>query len=299
MTVSELYDHVSRLGFEDSLEDEKKFYNATNRALLQVGAIRPATGVLEINHSPLRNLLGDTSAPILRSETLCFDAVGARAFFFEAEGEGYCKILDADGSELTVEEFNSKGKFSSYRGFVKRGADWYEGAVQMRFEGEYAYSVRNVALYAEVYSSNPDDVPSYSPYVRYDMRDLVDDFLTFSVPPVQSTDGYRRMREGYNMEGISTVMFPSNVPGSYRLLYNRRPKKLEYKVTPQEDITVVDLDEELSALLPLLVASYIWVEDEPEMASYYLGLYRERAADIERRTRNNVPVVVRDRYGWV
>ena len=61
---------------------------------------------------------------------------------------------------------------------------------------------------------------------------------------------------------------------------------------------VIDLDEELCTLLPILIASYVWVEDEPSMAEYYLSLYRERAMDIERRIRNATPVAIKNANGW-
>jgi hypothetical protein len=63
-------------------------------------------------------------------------------------------------------------------------------------------------------------------------------------------------------------------------------------------MTVIDLDPELCTLLPLLVASYVWLEDEEEKASYYMNLYRERAADIERKNRSYAPIKIKNIYGW-
>ena len=53
MTVSQLYNSVAQLGFEDSLEEDDRFIFAANRALLQVNAIRPVTSAYVINHKPM------------------------------------------------------------------------------------------------------------------------------------------------------------------------------------------------------------------------------------------------------
>ena len=48
MKISELYESVAKLGFEDSLEDIPAFFYAANRAVLQVNALRPLTSILEL-----------------------------------------------------------------------------------------------------------------------------------------------------------------------------------------------------------------------------------------------------------
>ena len=45
----------------------------------------------------------------------------------------------------------------------------------------------------------------------------------------------------------------------------------------------IELDDDLVHLLPLLIAAYLWLEDEAEKSMYYMNLYRERAASISRR----------------
>ena len=305
MTVSELYDHVSRLGFEDSLEDDKKFYNAANRALLQVGAIRPATGIYDVNHTPIQNILNDSAEPILRSETLCFEGIGAKAFYFEADGEGayYIDAMDGgvwkEGAMGGADLSSAVGRFRPYYGVIKLDGQFHSGAVRIRFEGDFTYTVRNVALYKDVYSNSDDDVPAFSDFVPYDMRALVHDFVSFASPPVQCNEGRVQLHNGYEIEGDSVILLPRESSGTYRVKYNRRRTAIEYKVNPSEDTTVLDLDEELCSALPLLVASYVWLEDEEQKASYYMNLYRERVIEIQRKSKNVSPVVIRDRYGWL
>ena len=66
MTVGELYNQVVELGFEESIEDVDGFYDAVNRAILQVNNVKPAIGYYVINHRPLTNLVPNpTFEPII------------------------------------------------------------------------------------------------------------------------------------------------------------------------------------------------------------------------------------------
>ena len=74
MTISELYKQVAQLGFEDSLEDNDRFFYAANRALLQVNKLRPAIGNYLINHKPLENLVTEsTFSSVEKLEDLTFE----------------------------------------------------------------------------------------------------------------------------------------------------------------------------------------------------------------------------------
>ena len=89
MNVAELYLQTAHLGFETTLEDSDRFYFAANRALLQVCKVRPAIRHCLINHKPLANLIRqDTFSPIEKIEDITYEAEGAKAYYFEADGNG-------------------------------------------------------------------------------------------------------------------------------------------------------------------------------------------------------------------
>ena len=304
MRVSELYKQVAQLGFEDSLEDDSRFYYAANRALLQVSALRPAVSAYVINHKPMVNLVKpDTFSPIERYDDLSFEATDAKAFYFEADGNGILlvEMYDSEsGSWVTIGslEFSSARRFIPYKGFIKKDGVFAKGLVRLRFIGEYLYSVKNVALYRHIYSASEEDIPAYEPYTRYDISALVPDFLSLNSPPISEDENYERLNQNYDVEGGKVILLPYSSEGCFKVLYRRKPAEIEYIGSASEDETVIDLDEELCSLLPILIASYIWVEDEPAMAEYYLTLYRERAMDIERRTKDATPVTIRNTNGW-
>lgn len=302
MTVAELYESVAQLGFEDSLEYEKGFLRALNRALLQVNSLRPATNVYVINHRPLKNALKEGSFfPIEKTQTLCFEATDVKSYYFETCGEGYAIIEMKAGNnweQIGEVSFSGTTGFTAHRGLIKNMDEFVSGAVRLRFEGEYLYTVKNVAMYKHLLSGNAQDIPSYEPYTRYDISKLAGDFLSLVCTPIK-TEGeiYCSLNQSYDIENGRVILLPYDRSGIYKVVYNRKPRAVTEEMLDEGD-TVIDLDEELCALLPMLIASYVWADDEPQKAEYYLMLYRERAADIESRVKNVSPVQIKSVNGW-
>jgi hypothetical protein len=303
MRVQELYEQVAGLGFEKSLEDEEWFYQAANRALLQVNYLRPAISSYVINHKPMKNLVEGSFTPIERSEDLIYETENAKAYYFQADGIGtvFVERFDTNSkSWVTVDVINMTGarRFSTYYGFIRDGRKPIEGQVRLRFAGEYLYSVKNVAMYEHLYSDDVADIPAYEAYTRYDMTTLADDFLALSTPPITEDEEYERLSGDYDVEGGRVILLPYSVTGCFKVLYNRKPRALIYNGSAQDDESVLDLDEELCSLIPLLIASYIWLEDEPDRAQYYYSQYQARAGEILAREKNLSPVQYKSCNGW-
>lgn len=304
MKLSELYKSVAQLGFEDSLEDDDRFFYAANRALLQVNKLRPAIGCYYINHKPLDNLVKEASfTPIEKEEEIIFEATGAKSYYFEADGNGvlyveqYNTELDR-WDVITSVELTSTRTFVPYRGFIKKEGKFVGGLVRLRFSGEYLYSIKNVAMYKHLYSDNVDDIPAYESYTRYNLSELVEDFLTFSCPPIFEGERNCILNQDYEIEGKSTIMLPYDKKGLYRVLYEKCPTLLVNKGDTPNDETLIDLDEEMCSLLPPLIAAYVWCDDEPTKAEYYMNLYRERVSELEHFKAATTPTQIRSVNGW-
>ena len=124
------------------------------------------------------------------------------------------------------------------------------------------------------------------------------DFATLASPPIREDSEHSLLNQDYEVENDRVILLPYHARGLYKIAYKRKPAVLEYTDDPLEDQTKVDLDEELCALLPMLVAAYVWTDDEPEKAQYYLTLYRERAIDIERRYKDLTPATIKSANDW-
>jgi len=304
MNVAELYKQVAQLGFEDSLDDSDRFYYAANRALLQVCKIRPAVGYYLINHKPLTNLVANaTFSPVEKIDDLIYEATCGKSYYFEADGNGvlYVEKHNADTDEWEIikqVELSSKQTFVPYRGFIKKDGSFIDGLIRLRFTGEYIYSIKGVAIYQNLLSGDAADIPAYEPYTRYDIKQLTTDFLALCCPPIDEADGHAVLNQEYALEGDSTILLPYDKKGVYKALYERRPKAIANTGETTSDEAIIDLDDELCSLLPILIASYVWVDDEPSKSEYYLSLYRERVQEISYKQKNNAPVYIKNTNGW-
>lgn len=304
MTVSDLYNSVAQLGFEDSLEDDDRFFYAANRALLQVNAIRPVTSVYVINHKPMENKVQESSfTPIEKFEDLYFEASDVKSYYFEADGNGtmYVEKYDEESETWAIigmKNLSADKAFTAYKGFIKDGNAFVGGRIRLHFTGSYLYSVRNIAMYEYLYSNSEADIPSYEAYTRYDISALVPDFLSLNSPPIKEEAEYQYLNQGYDVEGGRIILLPHDAKGLYKVIYKRKPQAILNTGEASDDMTVIDLDEDLCALLPMLVASFVWVDDEPEKAQYYLAIYQERAIDIERKIVSATPVPIKNSNGW-
>lgn len=299
MTVSELYRQVAGLGFESSLESDDRFYEAANRALLQVSDVRPAVRYYTINHKPLENGISrNTFAPI--ESSVSFDANCGKAFYFEADGNGVAHIehiVDGETSLLQTIELKSHRAFVPYRGFFKKGGNFVQGNVRIRFDGEYTYSVRNVAIYDKIYSGDVKDIPAYEPYTRYDISKCVDDFLGLEAPPITDDASHSLLNQNYFVENGRVILLPYDGRGCYKIAYKHRPTRINDGDAAEANEDNIDLDDDLAELMPLAVAIYVLAEDESDLVNHYSDLYQRRVSEIVSRDRDYAPIKITTN-GW-
>ncbi len=304
MTVSEVYTHTRGLCFEDTLESDERFYDALNRALLQASLLRPKIIKYPLYHNPPENLVTEASfAPVCKiSELIYYASAPARSYYFEADGNGYAYLeyesLDGEWEIAAEVMLSSGGEFRSYRGFVLVDGKPTEKRVRLRFSGDYLYSVKSVAMYSVLYSGEEKDIPAYRRYVPYDFSVLCADFLAFERFPLYSEGGKNITAAMYDIVGETTLLLPYEAGGMYCVCYRAKPKRVSTNDKPINSTETLDADEEICSLLPLLVASYLWFEDEPSRAQYYMELYRERAAELTAAKRTVKPAVYLDTNGW-
>ncbi len=307
MKINELYNAVAKLGFEDSLEDISAFFSAANRAMLQVNALRPLTAILEIYHRGCENLVAGATHDIYEhtDEPVIFECSGgAKAYYFEVNGTGGCKVevynsetgdweqCDGEDGEIV---FDTK-VFKAYRGFIRIDDKFTSEQVRLRFLGDYAYQIRNVALYGVLYPGNPEDIPAYEEYVRYDLRKLAEGFIELADNPFVAS--FTRLTDDYIFESPSVLLLPREVAREVKIKYKKRPRMLVYTESPEKDETEIELDPELAELLPILTAVYVWADEGDGKSEYYLTLYRERAAEIEMRKRSREGASYANVTGW-
>ena len=305
MKVQELYKQVAALGFEDSLETSarNRFYYTANRALLQISAVRPVVKSIVLKHRPLNNLLTDSNAEREVNGSLVFEAVGAKAYYFEFEGSGSADIKYWNGEEwisIVGEIPLAYGDNHIKKGILKTETETFTSdKVRIIFDNSAGYilRVKNVALYGEIYSDNTELIPNNEDYIRYDLGALVDDFNGLHVPLMRDDGSFVKVGEGYDVESNRVVLIPRENTGVFRALYKHKPKAIDFSYDPINNEAEIDLDDDLVSLMPLLVASYLWLDEEPEKAQYYLTLYREGVNLIKNDIRDMSPTTITTN-GW-
>ena len=301
MNVAELYKQTAQLGFEDSLDDSDRFYYAANRALLQVCKIRPAVGYYLINHKPLENLVVNaTFSPVEKIDDLIYEASDAKSYYFEADGNGRAHIECIVDDVVTLCEtviLESNRTFVAYRGFFKKDGNFVKGNVRIRFDSDYTFSVRNVAIYDKIYSGDVKDIPAYEPYTRYDISKCVDDFLGLEAPPITDDVAHYVLNQDYYVEDGRVILLPYDKGGCYKVAYKHRPTRINDEEAAEANEDKIDLDDDLVELMPLAIAIYVWAEDEGALVNHYLDLYQRRVSEIVSRQRDYTPIKITTN-GW-
>ena len=303
MKIKELYEAVAKLGFEDSLEDTPAFFGAANRAMLQINALRPLTAILEIYHRECVNLIVGATHDIIThtdSEIIFECSPGAKAYYFETNGVGTCNIevYNSASSEWEVVKrivFDSR-VFERHRGFVETEENIKPARVRMHFIGDYAYQIRNPAFYGVIYSGADEDIPAFEEYVRYDLSKLAEGFIELADNPFISS--FTRITDDYVFENGHVLLLPPDVAREVKIKYKKRPATLVFVNDPANDESEIELDPELSELLPLLTAVYVWADEGDGKTQYYYQLYLERANEIAARKRNREPATYLNVNGW-
>lgn len=290
MTYGELKNATALLGFTTSLDEisdtaEAAFRAALSRALWQADALRPRIGTLFLTHRPDVNLADTPHFTLSAGAPVILRCPHAVAYWFEGCGQGSCEVHSGGG--VTRLDWDKESGRRSFWGIV-------EGALEMRFSTETAGSVQDLGLYA---GERGIPIPhGGGAYVAYPLTDRAADLLTLSEPPaVWRGDHYETLTDGYYVEPNGRLYLARNRPGSYRVRYRRAAPALPADAA--ED-TEIPLDGDVAELLPLLIAYYLLLDEEPEKATAYLTLYREGSQLVHRATVAAAPVGYRNTNGW-
>ncbi len=89
------------------------------------------------------------------------------------------------------------------------------------------------------------------------------------------------------------LTLPTACDSTYTLYYHRAPRPLS-----DADTTEADIPRGCEHLLALLTASYLYLDDEPERAQYYLSLYRDGMLRLTQTATHSHALPYRDVIGW-
>ena len=253
MTLKELHGEICALGFDDFLPLDARFHSSVCRAMR---GIYNAVEITEMTKFFVRSSLPSSKISEFHHEggrtdilPLCGKALSMRIY-----GQGVFRVTGANVA--SQKSFNSDGDIFRY---------FINGDARLILLGDLPFTVCDIAIYDEVFSSDVESIPDGSGYTTVNIQRKVSDFLTFNSMP--------RDQAGNIIECAALhdgkITFGPEFVGEAELSYRRAP------VLPSLDApdVKIDLPTELYLLLSLLTASYLLLDDDSDKAAYYKSLY--------------------------
>ncbi len=124
-------------------------------------------------------------------------------------------------------------------------------------------------------------------------------FLGFPASPILGEATGERRQATLLAEGRDYLIRESRVlflrdAGTVTVYYLRRAREVN-EDTAEEPL---DIHPAAESLLPLLVASYLWLDDRGELATHYLKLYHTEAEELRRLLYRHGPAQLVSTNGW-
>lgn len=251
---------------------------------------------IDIAHNPVKNLLtGTDHIKSMERGEMTFEADGVRSLFFEYYGVGTYDVYVGDAITMSGILEGKRG-YSSIKFLVPNETD---EKVVLKIKSRFPLAVKNVALYSADFETD-EDVPTFAEKVRYYLKEMVDDFYQLSTEDIYyegDSDITRYVRTSdYFQEGNTVLVLDRDTPGNFKVYYKAYPQQITLQ-TP--DDTVLSIDPEVAALMPLYMASQIYKEDDNAIATAYRNEFETAFA----RLKDSVSTPSSEKFtsesGWI
>ena len=204
--------------------------------------------------------------------------LNGRTYAFVVSGAGEVEIKDKDGTR--TRSFDTAGGF--VHGRVVDGGE-------LRFKGEFRYTVYDLCVYEERFAEG-EAPPVFGKWHVYDLAKLLPDFLYATSDPTDPS--------GAKICGASISSGNMTLPYEYVGEAMIKYRKSAPQVSINEPDKELEIPRELRALVSLLTAAYVWLDDDAEKAQYYMSLYRDGMSAVKLYTRSEVNTKFSDATGW-
>ena len=260
MTLNDVKNDVAALGFDSEIELDNAFIGAVNRALFQIYTERRFEKVMRIFPSSQKSSFYKKELRRGAYDKVEFSCEGL-SFAFRSFGKGTVEISD----ELGIRRYSFEGENSLTRGFIR-------GKAKFSFIGDFCYTVSDFTVYSELGSENADDIFPLGETVFFDPKKYDARFIGFSSYPY---DDRGNVIKGsvIDARGLG-IRLPCEC--AVNINYRCEPRVLTRDMIDTE----IDMPPGCEHLLGLLVAHYVWLDDDIDKANHYLTLYREAMSAI-------------------
>lgn len=280
MTYNELKAQVASLGFERTVADDDSLLRATERALSIIHLDIPVTRKARIY----------VRAPRLTKVYKTIYHNGGEGEVYELSGDAFSFRPHGDGEyTLSDENATTRVKFYAGNGVVKGRIS---GRAKITFTGDTDYVITSLACFAGGFDISLSTVDEHKEFREISISDAIGDFASLAEKPAYVNDGTAvdKYTKGPTVSG-DILYVPFEFCGAIDISYHPMPK------SPARNSASLDLPMGTEQLFPLLVASFIWLDDDAGKAQYYMALYRDGINRLSRVT----PTEKSEKYvtnGW-
>ena len=222
------------------------------------------TKSVKITQRDIKNLVSETEADVIHefSDGYSYQVDEGQSYYFECSGTGTCEIYvdEVLVDTLTIET-------SSYEVFKGLITNTEKKAVRFNFTTSYPMSLKNIAVYKELFP-DADSVVPYTDKIRYDLSSLVEDFYMIDPQGIYFEGAYQNYLQtsDFYQEGTKTLVLDRDMIGCFTVYYRAYPVHL---TTETEDDYELPIDPEVYVLLPLYMASQLYKDDDNAIATAY------------------------------
>lgn len=278
MTLNDLREEVSVLGFEREIDTDAALVTSIRRALSTIYTERAVYNSISIEHYPIMPTIICKSLVHNPKENETF-AINGPAYSFTVSGKGGYRISD-NGVE-TEHYFDTASALQ--RGFCSV-------RTTVAFFGSLSFKVFNLAVFEEKEFDDENKLFAYGEPFEYKLSNLKNDFHSFTALP---TDERGNEIKGAELSGDGLF-----IPWEYRGRVNLTYKSAPPKVSADDADSELSIPVEIEHLVPLLAASYYWLDDSPDKAEYYYTVYRDSMASVKRQDTRRLGGGYKNVTGW-
>ena len=277
MTLNQLLKETYALGFEENTELNDSFLFSANRALRmiysEIAYEKSASIILNIPKISYYCERYEHAS----GKAITFDLIGV-SLSFKHSGNGFFSIRENG----TSRNFSFSGNGTQKIFFSEK--------CELTFYGELSFLILDLTSFSERISDKESDIPIYALTSKIDLGRYIDDFCS---PSCQPTDNKGNTIPKASISG-NVLEIPFGWSGEIIIRYKPAPPALSINELNAE----FSLPLSSEPLLPILTASYLWLDDDAEKAEYYASIYRTEMNRIILNCPKNINTGYEDVTGW-
>lgn len=243
--------------------------------------------VYRLTQNPIPNLIGIMQGfdlvQVLPDKPKSYTLTGCKSAYFEMDNVGTCTIKINGVVDQTISN-TVKGVFTAYKVLIPANSS---DTVTIEFTATYPYNIRNTGFYGYTFAL-ATDVPTYTPYVTYDMPS---DFLAFDSVIIKTDPRIYASYVAHKWENNKKIVLNYYDKGSFDIHYYKYPATIASDADDTTELTVEDKAFELVCMQCAILAT---AADNPALSSWLRSIYIEKiqnVTEIEQPMFNEVQTV--------